>query len=89
MNVWILLVRTVTMVYIIQLVKNQLTFTKIQNTLDYMEIRMKIIKEDITYDMWLQMYKDTNVNKITLEEHTKYARLFAAWKAGNVERVTV
>jgi hypothetical protein len=54
-----------------------------------MEIKMKIIKEDITYDMWLQMYKDTNVNKITLEEHTKYARLFAAWKAGNVERVTV
>ena len=35
---------------------------------------MKIIKEDITYDMWLQMYKDTNVNKITLEEHTKYAK---------------
>ena len=35
---------------------------------------MKIIKEDMTYDMWLQMYKDTNVNKITLEEHTKYAK---------------
>ena len=54
-----------------------------------MEIRMKIIKEDITYDMWLQMYKDTNVNKITLEEHTKYAKLFKAWRAGNIERVTV
>mgnify|MGYP003647713103 CR=1 FL=1 len=22
---------------------------------------MKVIKEDVTYDMWLQMYKDTNV----------------------------
>ena len=54
-----------------------------------MEIRMKVIKEDITYDMWLQMYKETNVHKITMEEHVKYAKLFAAWKAGNIERVTV
>ena len=54
-----------------------------------MEIRMKIIKEDITYDMWLQMYKDTNVEKITLEEHTKYAHVsLQPGEAGNVERVT-
>lgn len=50
---------------------------------------MKVIKEDITYDMWLQMYKDTNVEKITLEEHTIYSRLFKAWRAGNIERVTL
>jgi len=68
---------------------NQLTFTKIQNILDFMEIRMKVIKEDVTYDMWLQMYKDTNVDKITLDEHTVYSRLFKAWRAGNIERVTV
>ena len=48
---------------------------------------MKIIKEDITYDMWLQMYKDTNVHKITLEEHTKYSKLFSAWKVGNIEKL--
>jgi hypothetical protein len=50
---------------------------------------MKVIKEDVTYDMWLQMYKDTDVDKITLDEHTKYSRLFKAWRAGNIERVTV
>ena len=55
-----------------------------------MEIRMKIIKEDITYDMWLQMYKDTNVNKITLEEHTNMLDVyFKLGRAGNIERVTV
>ena len=50
---------------------------------------MKIIKEDMTYDMWLQMYKNTNVDKITLAEHTKYSKLFKAWRAVNIERVTL
>jgi hypothetical protein len=47
----------------------------------------KLKKYNITYDMWLQMYKDTDIYKITLEEHRKYSKLFAAWREGNIEKV--
>ena len=47
----------------------------------------KIVKLNFTYDQWLQKYKSTNVYTITLEEHTKYSKEFAAWRAGNIEKV--
>ena len=32
---------------------------------------MKIIKEDITYDMWLQMYKNTMSKKKSIKLYNK------------------
>ena len=47
----------------------------------------KLKKSNITYSVWLQMYKDTDIHKITLEEHTKYSKLFASWRDGNIKKV--
>ena len=47
----------------------------------------KIVKLNFTYDQWLQKYKGTDVYTITLKEHTKYSNEFAAWRAGNIEKV--
>jgi hypothetical protein len=44
-------------------------------------------KSNITYDTWLKIYKATDIYKITLEEHRKYSKLFAAWREGNIEKV--
>ena len=41
----------------------------------------------MTYDQWLQRYKSTDVYTITLEEHTKYSKQFAAWRQDNMEKV--
>ena len=47
----------------------------------------KLKKSRITYDMWLKLYKAKDVNTITLEEHTKYSKLYANWRTGNIEKV--
>ncbi len=44
-------------------------------------------KSNITYDMWLKIYKTTDIYEITLEEHRKYSKLFAAWREDNIEKV--
>lgn len=44
-------------------------------------------KASITYDMWLQTYKGVDVYTITLEQHVKWCKQFAAWKKGNIEKV--
>ena len=47
----------------------------------------KLKKSRITYDMWLKLYKAKDVDTITLEEHTKYSKLFASWREGNIKKV--
>ena len=48
----------------------------------------KVIKKsNINYRTWLVMYKGKDIDKITVEEHTKFAKLYAKWKVGNIEKV--
>jgi len=47
----------------------------------------KLKKSRITYDMWLKLYKATDIHQITLEEHTKYSKLYASWREGNIKKV--
>ena len=44
-------------------------------------------KSKMTYDMWLQRYKDRTVQSIDVNEHTKWAREYQAWRVGNIEKV--
>jgi len=50
-------------------------------------VKKEIKKSDIDYKMWLLLYKGKELDKITLEEHTKFSKLFTAWKVGNIEKV--
>ena len=47
----------------------------------------KIQKSSINYRTWLVLYKGKDIDKLTLEEHTKFSKQFAAWKVGNIEKV--
>ena len=47
----------------------------------------KIQKSKINYRTWLVLYKGKDIEKLTLEEHTKFSKQFAAWKVGNIEKV--
>ena len=49
--------------------------------------RKAIKKSDIDYRNWLLLYKGKDIDKITLEEHTKFSKMYAAWKVGNIEKV--
>ena len=42
-------------------------------------------KSKISYDLWLQMYKNSDVYTITLEQHIKWCPQFALWKKDNNE----
>jgi len=44
-------------------------------------------KSRITYNDWLQRYKDRTVQSIDVNEHTKWAREYQAWRVGNIEKV--
>jgi len=46
-----------------------------------------IKKSSINYRTWLVLYKGKDIEKLTLEEHTKFSKLYAAWKVGNIEKV--
>ena len=37
--------------------------------------------------MWLKLYKAKDIDTITLEEHTKYSKLFTSWREGNIKKV--
>ena len=49
----------------------------------------KIQKSKINYRTWLVLYKGKDIDKITLEEHTKFSKMYAAWKVGNIEKVWI
>ena len=49
--------------------------------------RKAIKKSDIDYRKWLLIYKGKDLDKITVNEHTKFSKLFSAWKVGNIEKV--
>ena len=44
-------------------------------------------KMKFTYDLWLQKYKGKTVKEIDVNEHTKWAKEFQAWRVGNIEKV--
>ena len=44
-------------------------------------------KSKMTYDMWLRNYKGRTVKDIDVNEHTKWAREYQAWRVGNIEKV--
>jgi len=44
-------------------------------------------KSRITYNDWLVRYKDRTVQSIDVNEHTKWAREYQAWRVGNIEKV--
>ena len=44
-----------------------------------------IKKSDIDYRTWLLLYKGKDLDKITVNEHTKFSKMYAAWKIGNIE----
>jgi hypothetical protein len=68
--------------------KQRLTGHKIQNISDYMATLKKTIqKANIDYRRWLLIYKAKDLDKLTVEEHTKFSKQFAAWKVGNIEKV--
>lgn len=46
-----------------------------------------IKKSDIDYRTWLLLYKGKDLDKITVNEHTKFSKMYAAWKIGNIEKV--
>ena len=46
-----------------------------------------IKKSSINYRTWLVLYKGKDIEKLTLEEHTKFSKLYAKWKVGNIEKV--
>jgi len=50
-------------------------------------LKKTIQKANIDYRRWLLIYKAKDIDKLTLEEHTKYSKLFSAWKVGNIEKV--
>lgn len=43
-------------------------------------------KSKITYDLWLQMYKNSDIYTVTLAQHTKWCAQFALWKKDNYEK---
>ena len=45
------------------------------------------LKSKINYGAWLTRYKGRDIKTITLEEHTKWAREYQAWRVGNIEKV--
>lgn len=49
--------------------------------------QQKIQKSSINYRTWLVLYKGKDIEKLTLEEHTKFSKLYAKWKVGNIEKV--
>ena len=49
--------------------------------------RKAIKKSDIDYRNWLLLYKGKDLDKITVNEHTKFSKMYAAWKIGNIEKV--
>jgi hypothetical protein len=49
--------------------------------------QQKIQKSNFNYRRWLLIYKGKDLDKLTLEEHTKFSKQFAAWKVGNIEKV--
>lgn len=49
--------------------------------------QQKIQKSNFNYRRWLLIYKAKDIEKLTLEEHTKYSKMYAAWKVGNIEKV--
>ena len=44
-------------------------------------------KSRITYNDWLVKYKGKTVKEIDVNEHTKWAKEFQAWRVGNIEKV--
>ena len=44
-------------------------------------------KSSITYNDWLVKYKGKTVKEIDVNEHTKWAKEFHAWRVGNIEKV--
>tara|TARA_B100001079_G_C15985503_1_gene329438 strand:+ start:244 stop:405 length:162 start_codon:yes stop_codon:yes gene_type:complete len=50
-------------------------------------LKKAIQKSQIDYRRWLLIYKAKDLDKLTLEEHTKFSKLFSAWKVGNIEKV--
>ena len=49
--------------------------------------QQKIQKSNFNYRRWLLIYKGKDLDKLTLEEHTKFSKMYAAWKVGNIEKV--
>ena len=49
--------------------------------------RKAIKKSDIDYRKWLLIYKGKDLDKITVNEHTKFSKLFIAWRTGNIEKI--
>ena len=47
--------------------------------------KLHALKSSMTYDEWLKRYKGKSVHDINVNEHTKWAPEFRAWKAGNIE----
>lgn len=50
-------------------------------------LKKAIQKSQIDYRRWLLIYKAKELDKLTLEEHTKFRKLYAGWKVGNIEKV--
>ena len=44
-------------------------------------------KSSFTYNDWLVKYKGKTVKEIDVNEHTKWAKEFQAWRVGNIEKV--
>ena len=44
-------------------------------------------KSSIIYNDWLVKYKGKTVKEIDVNEHTKWAKEFQAWRVGNIEKV--
>ncbi len=51
------------------------------------KLKQTIQKANIDYRRWLLIYKAKDIDKLTLEEHTKFAKLYAKWKVGNIEKL--
>lgn len=51
------------------------------------KLKQTIQKANIDYRRWLLIYKAKDIDKLTLEEHTKFSKMYAAWKVGNIEKV--
>ena len=49
--------------------------------------QQKIQKSNFNYRRWLLIYKGKDLDKLTVEEHTKFSKQFAAWKVCNIEKV--
>ena len=44
-------------------------------------------KSSFSYNDWLVKYKGKTVKEIDVNEHTKWAKEFQAWRVGNIEKV--